>query len=67
MLTLSDEFRAALERALRKKTAYQLSKESGVSEATIGQYLSGYRQTINLDTASRLAAAIGVTLRQSED
>lgn len=63
---LSEDFRDALESALRQKTAYQVSKETGVSITTIGEYLSGRRKTLTLDTASRIAPAIGVSLRRDK-
>lgn len=65
-MEMSNEFRQALENALRCKTAYQVSKETGVSITTIGEYLSGRRKTLTLDTASRIAPAIGVSLRQDK-
>lgn len=41
-------------------TPYALSKASGVSQAVLSRWLSGKRG-ITLDTADRLAAALGLT------
>ncbi len=52
---------ASLRTAITKsdKSAYQISKESGVSHPVILRFLSGERD-IRLATADKLAAAVGV-------
>jgi plasmid maintenance system antidote protein VapI len=44
------------------KTAYQLSSETGVVASVISRFLSGERD-IRLETAGKLAAAIGAELK----
>ena len=59
--TLADDFRKALIHALKVKSVYQVSKETGVDQSLLGRYAKG-EQTITLETASRIAPAIGVSL-----
>lgn len=43
---------------------HQLSLASGYQEIAIWQYIQGKRQTITLANASKLAGALGLTIRK---
>jgi len=55
----------ALRTAIKQagKTVYQIAKESGVAHPIILRFLSGERD-IRLETAEKLAHALGLELRQ---
>jgi len=57
----------ALQKAIRKSelTGYQLARLSGVSDAVICRFMSGER-SITVETASRLAAVLGLELREKQ-
>ena len=42
-------------------SAYALSKKTDISQSTISEFMSGKRD-IKLDTACKLASALGITL-----
>ena len=58
--TLSDSLRQMIVKS--GKTAYQLSSETGVVPSVISRFLTGERD-IRLETAGKLAAAIGAELK----
>ena len=59
-LTLSESLRKAIEKA--GYTNYALSQLSGVSQSVLNRFVSGERD-ITLETASKIAAAIGLELK----
>jgi len=58
--SLSTSLKLAIEKS--GHTNYQLSKLSGVSQGVLSRFTSGERD-ITLDTASKIAAALGAELR----
>ena len=56
---ISKEFAKNVKAALGDRTAYWLSKESGVAASTLSRILSA-EQTASLDTVETLAFALGV-------
>jgi plasmid maintenance system antidote protein VapI len=58
--TLSDSLKQMI--LSSGKTAYQLSSETGVVASVISRFLTGERD-IRLETAGKLAAAIGAELK----
>lgn len=58
--TLSESLRKAIEKA--GYSNYALAQLSGVSQSVLSRFLSGERD-INLETAGKIAAAIGLELR----
>ena len=59
-LTLSDSLRKAIEKA--GYTNYALAQLSGVNQSVLSRFLSGERD-INLETAGKITAAIGLELK----
>ena len=57
---LEQQLRRAIEASNR--TAYRISKDSGVSEGVLSLFLNG-RRGITLATASKLAETLGLELR----
>ena len=57
--SLPDQLRAAIRKS--GKTVYRVAQESGVSHPVILRFLSGERD-IRLETADKLAAALGLRL-----
>ena len=58
--TLPDGLRQALRNS--GKTSYQLNEETGVNHGVILRFLKGERD-IRLETAEKLAAAVGLTVK----
>jgi hypothetical protein len=46
-----------------KRTLYRFSKDSGVKYQTLHRFFYGEREKINIETAEKLAAAVGLELR----
>ena len=59
--TLPERLRAAIRKS--GKTVYRIAVESGVAHPVILRFLSGERD-IRLETAEKLAAALGLGLRE---
>jgi plasmid maintenance system antidote protein VapI len=57
--SLQDALKAGIRQS--NKTPYQLAKESGVSQPIISRFVNGERD-IRLETADKLAAALGLKL-----
>ena len=48
----------------KRKTAYWLSKESGVSSSLLTKLLRGERKSLMIDTAADIAHTLGLTLSE---
>ena len=57
--TIAEQLREAIRKS--GKTAYQLSQESGVSQAVLSRFLGGTRD-ITLSTADKLCDVLGLDL-----
>jgi plasmid maintenance system antidote protein VapI len=57
--TIADQLKEAIRRS--GKTPYQLSQESGVSQAVLSRFLGGTRD-ITLGTADKLCETLGLDL-----
>jgi plasmid maintenance system antidote protein VapI len=58
--TIVDQLRTAI--VATELTSYRLGKDAGVSPGVIDRFVSGERD-IRLETAARLATALGIELR----
>lgn len=58
--SLGDQLKEAIRRS--GKTSYQLSQETGVSQAVLSRFLGGARD-ITLGTADKLCKSLGLELR----
>jgi len=61
--TLTNSLKAAIKAS--DMTVYQISKESGVTQAMISRFLSDERD-IRLATADKLSAVLGLELKQTK-
>ena len=64
-MKMASTLKESAHRMARKTSISHLARLSGVSQASLYQWLHGQRQDITLRTASRLADALGVSLQKS--
>lgn len=58
----TDALRAAVEAAVASGTTeYAIAKRAGVAQIQLSRWRSGERRGMTLDTADRLAVALGIT------
>ena len=63
-MATQDDLAAQLKSAIQSSeiSQRQLAEDSGVSYVTISRFVSGGRANITIDTAGRLASALGLRL-----
>lgn len=61
---MDETLRAAVAEALRHRSQTELAARAGLHQATISRFLAG--RDISLSAASKLAAAVGLELRQKK-
>jgi DNA-binding Xre family transcriptional regulator len=62
-MTVSNQLRAAIKAATKRKTLYRIAKESDVAWAVLSRFLTGERPTLRTDTMDRLCDYLGLELR----
>jgi DNA-binding Xre family transcriptional regulator len=63
-VTVTDQLRAAIEAETKRRTMYQVAKDSGVNWAVLNRFVTGERPTLRSDTMDRLCGYLGLELRR---
>jgi len=63
-MTISNDLRSELEKALERETLYRIAKGSGVNWAVLHRFLSGQRPTLRLETVDRVAGYLNLQLKK---